>query len=198
MSRQILTADYRPSESPPKKLIGENIYNRSSLLEGRLLATFDVGDRRSSTAACLALLPGSAGNINSAELSVCGFEAGVGLSIPLGRSSGNLFADGSVEPRSNYSNLSATVGRASTSELAAPSAALRLCAALAPALAPRRRGLFIRPRLAFPLMRVRARDVPAASKRPGRGLSPQSSPDDTRFLDTKKRSRPKLPRFDSG
>ena len=110
MSRQILTADYRPSESPPKKLIGENIYNRSSLLEGRLLATFDVGDRRSSTAAGLALLPGSAGNIHSAELSVCGFEAGVGLSVRLGRSSGNLFADGSVEPRSNYSNLSATVG----------------------------------------------------------------------------------------
>ena len=91
-------------------LIGENVYNRSSLLEGRLLATFDVGDRRSSTAAGLALLPGSAGNIHSAELSVCGFEAGVGLSVPLGQNSGNLFIDGSVELRSDYSNLNATVG----------------------------------------------------------------------------------------
>lgn len=91
-------------------LIGENVYNRSSLLEGRLLATFDVGDRRSSTAAGLALLPGSAGNIHSAELSVCGFEAGVGLSVPLGQNSGNLFIDGSVELRADYHNLNATVG----------------------------------------------------------------------------------------
>lgn len=91
-------------------LIGENIYNRSSLLEGRLLAKFDLGDRHSSLSSSLAMLPGSGGRIRSAEYGVCGVEAGVGLSVPLGRSSGNLFIDGSVELRSNYSNLNATVG----------------------------------------------------------------------------------------
>lgn len=110
MSRQILTADYRPSESPPKKLIGENIYNRSSLLEGRLLAKFDLGDRHSSLSSSLAMLPGSCGRIRSAEYGVCGVEAGVGLSVPLGRSSGKLFVDGSVELRADYHNLNATVG----------------------------------------------------------------------------------------
>ncbi len=91
-------------------LIGENIYNRSSLLEGRLLAKFDLGDRHSSLSSSLAMLPGSGGRIRSAEYGVCGVEAGVGLSIPLGQSSGNLFVDGSVELRADYSNLNATVG----------------------------------------------------------------------------------------
>lgn len=94
----------------PKTLIGENIYNRSSLLEGRLLAKFDLGDRHSSLSSSLAMLPGSGGRIRSAEYGVCGVEAGVGLSVPLGRSSGNLFIDGSVELRADYSNLNATVG----------------------------------------------------------------------------------------
>lgn len=91
-------------------LIGENIYNRSSLLEGRILAKFDLGDRRSSMSSSLALLPGYGGTVASEELGVCGVEAGVGLSIPLGRSGGNLFLDGSVELRSDYCDFNGTVG----------------------------------------------------------------------------------------
>ncbi len=56
------------------------------------------------------MLPGSGGRIRSAEYGVCGVEAGVGLSIPLGQSSGKLFVDGSVELRADSSNPNATVG----------------------------------------------------------------------------------------
>ena len=56
------------------------------------------------------MLPGSGGRRRSAECGVCGVEAGAGLSIPLGQSSGKLCVDGSVERRADSSNLTATVG----------------------------------------------------------------------------------------
>ena len=90
--------------------IGENIYNRTSLLEGRVLAKCDIGDRSSSASAALAALGHTAGEVESAEVGAFGVELGAGLTIPVGQEGGSLFFDASLELRADYTNVNATVG----------------------------------------------------------------------------------------
>lgn len=90
--------------------IGENIYNRTSLLEGRVLAKCDIGDRSSSASAALAALGRTAGEVESAEVGAFGVELGAGLTIPVGQEGGSLFFDASLELRADYTNVNATVG----------------------------------------------------------------------------------------
>ena len=90
-------------------VVGENLYNRTSVLELRALAKFDIGDRASE--ADVALINGTGrGTVESAELGAFGVEVGAGLSVPLGAESGTLFFDASAELRSGYSNVNGTVG----------------------------------------------------------------------------------------
>ena len=91
-------------------VVGENIFNRTSIFEARALAKADLGDRGSE--ADVALLNGSGkGTVESAELGAFGVELGAGLSIPLGdEDAGTLFFDVSAELRSGYSNVNGTVG----------------------------------------------------------------------------------------
>lgn len=90
--------------------IGENIYNRTSLLEGRVLAKCDVGDRSSTASAAPAALGRTAGEVESAEVGAFGVELGAGLTIPVGQEGGSLFFDASLELRADYTNVNATVG----------------------------------------------------------------------------------------
>lgn len=90
--------------------IGENIYNRTSLLEGRVLAKCDVGDRSSTASAALAALGHTAGEVESAEVGAFGVELGAGLTVPVGQEGGSLFFDASLELRADYTNVNATVG----------------------------------------------------------------------------------------
>lgn len=90
--------------------MGENIYNRTSLLEGRVLAKCDVGDRSSTASAGFAALGHSAGEVESAEVGAFGVEFGAGLTIPVGQDGGSLFFDASLELRADYTNVNATVG----------------------------------------------------------------------------------------
>lgn len=89
--------------------VGENLYNRTSVLEGRALFKCDVGDRRSSLSATLSAM-GVGGEVVSAESGACGVEIGAGISIPLGQDSGSLFIDTSLELRKDYTNVNGTVG----------------------------------------------------------------------------------------
>ena len=91
-------------------VVGENIFNRTSVFEARALAKADLGDRGSE--ADVALLNGSGkGKVESAELGAFGVELGAGLSIPLGdEDAGTLFFDASAELRSGYTNVNGTVG----------------------------------------------------------------------------------------
>ena len=91
-------------------VVGENVYNRSSLLEGRVLAKFDIGDRSSSTDAHLASLPAFGGSVESAETGAFGVEIGAGVTIPISKDSGSIFLDAALELRSDYSNINGTVG----------------------------------------------------------------------------------------
>lgn len=88
-------------------VVGESVYNRTSIFEARVLAKFDIGDRRSSTNVSLA---GMEAGIESAELGAIGLEAGAGLTIPLGDDGGNLFMDAAVEMRADYMNVNGTIG----------------------------------------------------------------------------------------
>ncbi len=91
-------------------VVGESIYNRTSILEARVLAKADVGDRSGSSDVALAALPEANGSVDSAEMGAFGLEAGAGLTIPVGQEGGSIFMDASVELRSDYTNVNGTVG----------------------------------------------------------------------------------------
>ena len=48
--------------------------------------------------------------METAERGAFGLEAGIGLTIPTGQNGGSIFVDGSVEVRSDYTNMNGTVG----------------------------------------------------------------------------------------
>ena len=93
-----------------QSVVGESMYNRASILEARVLAKFDAGDRSGSSDVSLMSLPGSKASVESAERGAVGLEAGIGLTIPTGQMGGSIFVDGSVELRSDYTNMNGTVG----------------------------------------------------------------------------------------
>ena len=91
-------------------VVGESMYNRTSIFEARVLAKADVGDRNGSADVALASLPGSKAEVESAEMGAFGLEAGAGLTIPVGEEGGSIFMDASVELRSDYTDVNGTVG----------------------------------------------------------------------------------------
>ena len=91
-------------------LVGENVYNRTSMFESRALLKFTTGDRSSSMHTALASLPSMKSRVESEEQGAIGVELGAGLSVPLGADSGTLFMDASLEAYTSYTNVNATVG----------------------------------------------------------------------------------------
>ena len=87
--------------------VGETSFNRSAILECRLLATLDTGDTRCTRPVSLAGLTTS---IESAKASPLGMEAGAGITLPLGENAGSMFLDASVELRSGFVDLNGTLG----------------------------------------------------------------------------------------
>ena len=91
-------------------VVGENMFNRTSILELRAMAKLDVGDTTSETD--VALINGTGkGRIESAELGAFGGEVGLGLHIPVGdENDGTIFVDVSAEFRSGYTNVNGVLG----------------------------------------------------------------------------------------
>ncbi|MEE1265189.1 MAG: autotransporter outer membrane beta-barrel domain-containing protein, partial [Akkermansia sp.] len=90
-------------------VVGESMYNRTSILEARVLGKAHVGDR--SCQADVAFTNTASGaSVESAELGSLGVEAGIGLVIPVGDAGGSLFADASAEYNSGFLNANATLG----------------------------------------------------------------------------------------
>lgn len=90
-------------------VVGESVYNRSSILELRAMLKADAGDR--SADSTVGLVNGNTtATVEGSESSVLGVELGAGLTIPMGLESGSIFMDVSAELRSGYTNANATVG----------------------------------------------------------------------------------------
>ncbi|MGN0868737.1 MAG: autotransporter domain-containing protein, partial [Akkermansia sp.] len=91
-------------------VVGESVYNRSSILEMRALLKADAGDREGETKVSLAGTELPTHSVKSSEAGAIGCELGAGLTVPVGGEGGNLFADASVELRADYTNVNATLG----------------------------------------------------------------------------------------
>ena len=89
-------------------VVGESMYNRTSIFECRLLAKADAGDREGSTK--VALADSASHEVKSNEMGAIGIEIGAGLTIPLGDEGSSIFMDASAEIRSDYTDVNGTVG----------------------------------------------------------------------------------------
>lgn len=87
----------------------DDIFNAPAAVELRALVKTDLGDRR-STAQTALIHGGTAAEVEAAAPGKLGFELGVGLSLPLGKEDGVIFAEGAVELRPHYTQASATLG----------------------------------------------------------------------------------------
>ena len=88
----------------------ENVMNRQSLLEARILLKMDAGNRRSSTEAALVSLRSRSARVHAAREGWAGMEMGAGITIPLGVDAGFLFLDAGFEFRADESEWNGTVG----------------------------------------------------------------------------------------
>ena len=90
-----------------QSVVGETMYNRTSVFECRVLAKADAGDRTGTSKVALA---GATAEVDSAEVGAVGVEAGMGLTIPVGQEGGSIFMDASIDLRADYINANGTVG----------------------------------------------------------------------------------------
>ncbi|MCH5284980.1 MAG: hypothetical protein J1E42_05205 [Akkermansiaceae bacterium] len=90
--------------------VGENMFNRSGVLEMRALVKMDAGDRTGTANNALINGDGTRRRLESATVGAVGLELGAGVSIPVGSSSGSVFFDASVELRSGYTSVDANAG----------------------------------------------------------------------------------------
>ncbi len=91
-------------------IIGENLYNRTSIFEARALLKFDVGDTEAEATTAMINGNGKEYAIEGAEVGEIGVEIGAGVTIPVGAEGGSIFMDASADIRSGYTNFNGTVG----------------------------------------------------------------------------------------
>ncbi len=91
-------------------IVGENLYNRTSIFEARALLKFDVGDTEAEATTAMINGDGKSYAIEGAEVGQVGVEIGAGITIPVGAEGGAIFMDASADIRSGYTNFNGTVG----------------------------------------------------------------------------------------
>ncbi len=91
-------------------VVGEDIYNRASVLSARAMVKYTAGDRSSEADVSLIANNGVTETVKGAEYGAVGLELGVGLSIPVTSDSGTLFVDASCDFRSGQNSFSGTLG----------------------------------------------------------------------------------------
>lgn len=89
-------------------VVGESMYNRTSIFECRLLAKADAGDTEGTSK--VALGSSATHEVKSNEMGAIGIEVGAGLTIPLGDEGSSIFMDASAEIRADYTDVNGTVG----------------------------------------------------------------------------------------
>ncbi len=91
-------------------IMGENLYNRTSIFEARALLKFDVGDTETEASTAMLNSDGKAHPVEGVDVGEIGVELGAGVTIPVGAEGGSIFVDASAELRSGYTNINGTVG----------------------------------------------------------------------------------------
>ena len=89
-------------------VVGESMYNRTSIFECRLLAKAEAGDTEGTSK--VALGSSASHEVKSNEMGAIGIEVGAGLTIPLGDEGSSIFMDASAEIRADYTDVNGTVG----------------------------------------------------------------------------------------
>ena len=91
-------------------LVGGEIYNRTSILEGRVLLKSYFGDRDASAKVNFQGAQRT-GTVRSVETGAVGVEIGAGLTVPMNTENpSSIFMDVSAELRDAYTNFNATIG----------------------------------------------------------------------------------------
>ncbi len=91
-------------------VVGESIYNRTSILELRALLKLDAGDRGGEAEVAMLYGGSQSAKVNTAELGAVGAEVGLGLTIPIDAESSSIFIDLSADFRSGATNANAAAG----------------------------------------------------------------------------------------
>ncbi len=91
-------------------IVGENIYNRSSVFSARMMVKADAGERTSEADVTLVSNQGVTETVKGADVGNIGLEIGLGITIPVTENVGALFIDASCDLRSGMTSFSGTVG----------------------------------------------------------------------------------------
>ena len=93
-----------------QSIVGENEYNRASILEARALLKLDFGDRYNKLSTALAALPTATVSTRSNEKGVIGAEVGATLTIPLSQDAGSIFFDVNADFRADQTGVNGSIG----------------------------------------------------------------------------------------
>ena len=89
--------------------VGQQLWNRSGLLEARALVKAHAGDREGSSEVSFARGGLQTATVKASETGVLGFELGAGVTVPLSKQC-DAFVDFSAELGSNHTDVNAAVG----------------------------------------------------------------------------------------
>ena len=93
-----------------QSIVGENEYNRASILEARALLKLDFGDRYNKLNTALAALPTATVSTRSNEKGVIGAEVGATLTIPISQDAGSIFFDVNADFRADQTGVNGSIG----------------------------------------------------------------------------------------
>ena len=90
-------------------LAGSNIFGREALVEIRVNAAQDLGDRRGETNVSLLGNPGFSQSVRGAKVGTTALQLGAGLSVPVG-TKGTVFVNGNADIRDGSGSINGSVG----------------------------------------------------------------------------------------
>ena len=90
-------------------LMGSNVFGREALGEIRVNVSQDMGDRRGQANVGFLADPSYTRPVYGAKVGSTAFQAGVGLSVPVG-TQGVIFVDGNADIRSGSSSINGSIG----------------------------------------------------------------------------------------
>lgn len=90
-------------------LMGSNLFGREALGEIRVNVSQDMGDRRGQANVGFLADPSHTRPVYGAKVGATAFQAGVGLSVPVG-TQGVIFVDGNADIRSGSSSINGSIG----------------------------------------------------------------------------------------